>query len=276
MGAVINTEKMSRAGEAFSRQAKDFDTIDDQSKIIKWMREHVYTHLKGLLPKPSYILELNAGTGIDACHMASLGHRVLATDISAKMLEQAQKKVLDRNLKDKVNLRQCSYTDLQTINESGFDLIFSNFGGLNCLDDLSKMTSEVPRLLKPGGQLVLVMITPFCIWETLTALKGNFKLAFRRFKKNGAPSNLEGVDFTTYYYWPREIKQSLGKDFKITNIQGLATFTPPPYFEDHFKRRPALLNRLFRLDAGTSSWPILRLSGDHYIVTIQYHPKQDL
>ena len=57
------------------------------------MREQVYAHVNNYLKPGSSILELNAGTGIDAVHFASLGHRVHATDLSSGMIKQIRDKM---------------------------------------------------------------------------------------------------------------------------------------------------------------------------------------
>ncbi|MEJ0029488.1 MAG: class I SAM-dependent methyltransferase [Bacteroidota bacterium] len=88
------------------------------------------------------MLELNSGTGIDATYFTSKGHSVLATDLSDGMISELKRK--------KIETRQLSYENVNQINEQ-FDYIFSNFGGLNCIDDLGKVTKHLPALLKPRG-----------------------------------------------------------------------------------------------------------------------------
>lgn len=264
---------ISPAGKAFGRQSFVFDEIDAESEIIQQMRQRVYAHTERFLKPNSDILELNAGTGIDACHFAELGHNVLATDISEKMLAQADIKIKERGLEHLVKTSQCSYTELDKLgSDRKFDLIFSDFGGLNCVDDFSKVGRHFGNLLKPGAYVVLVMISPFCLWETSLALKGNFKLAFRRFKNGGAPSKLEGVDFNTYYFWPSDLKKGMGPKFKLSRLEGLGVFAPPPYLEARFANKGSLVKSMFNFDDVVSKWPGLRLMGDHFIATFQYLP----
>ena len=261
------------AEEAFGKQAAVFDQINDESVIINWMRKRVYAHVSSL-PVPLYgkILELNAGTGIDACHFAEHGFDVLATDVSEKMLEEARRKIEAAGLERLVKTQKCSFTELNRLSQRGFDLIFSNFGGLNCAEDFSQVGRHFSTLLKPGAVVCLVMISPFCIWESLLAFKGNFGLAFRRFKKS-VPSKVEGVPFTTTYFTPQEISEALGKDFRRISLKSLATFTPPPYLEGKFVNKPGLLKMLNRMDEKTEKWPLLRSAGDHFIITFQYQPR---
>ncbi len=68
-------------------------------------------------------------------------------------------------------------------------MIFSNFAGLNCTGKLDQVLLSFDPLLKPGGLVTLVLLPPFCVWETALVLKGKFKTAFRRFfSKKGVKS----------------------------------------------------------------------------------------
>ncbi len=72
--------------------------------------------------------------------------------------------------------------------EPPFDLVFSNFGGLNCLSlqQLSALAPHIDTALKPGGYFVAVVMGRFCWWETLYfLLKGKWASAFRRSKEIG-------------------------------------------------------------------------------------------
>jgi len=265
--------QISGAEEAFSKQASSFDKIDFESEIIKQMRLRVYAHTDRFLKKCSSILELNAGTGIDGCHFAEQGHSVLATDVSEKMLAQADLKIRSRELSSKVKTLRNSFQELDKLGtEKKYDHIFSDFGGLNCAEDFKEVGKHFRRLLKPGGHVTLVMISPFCLWETSLALKGNFRLAFRRFKKGGTPSLLEGVHFKTYYYWPKHLQRGMGEGFELKALEGLAVLAPPPYLEARFKNRSGLLKQLFAIDDIVSKWPVFSLMGDHFIATFRYNP----
>ena|ERR1051326_7699690 len=124
-------------------------------------------------------------------------------------------------------------------------------------------------LLLPGGMVTLVIMPRICLWEILLALKGNFRTAFRRFKKNGSISHLEGEFFRTYYYSPKYIQRAFGTGFKIIALQGLGTCCPPPYLENFPKRFPNFFRRLVALDERFSSSRFFRNCADHFIITLQ-------
>ncbi|HXS37528.1 MAG TPA: class I SAM-dependent methyltransferase [Flavipsychrobacter sp.] len=268
---ISQTIKEQQAAEAFSKQSSLFDDIYSSNTIIQYKREHVRENVNKFLKPDSRILELNAGTGEDAIYFAQQGHKVHATDISEGMLSQLSKKVSERHLNEKISVEKCSYTALNELNNKGpFDLIFSNFAGLNCTDQLDKVLNSFAPLLAPNGQITLVVLPPFCLWETLLAFRGRFKTAFRRFNsKHGTKAHIEGVYFTCWYYKPSFIIKTLGKDYELLSLEGLCTIVPPSYLEHFPEKHPGLYKFLKRQEAHLKNkWP-WRNIGDYYIITFR-------
>ncbi|MDB5257431.1 MAG: SAM-dependent methyltransferase [Chitinophagaceae bacterium] len=258
--------------QAFSNQSENYDQEDLANPVIHWMRSFVYKHMHPYLTSESHILELNAGTGIDALYFASQGHRVHATDLSDGMVKQIQQKIQQHQLSDVLSCQQCSYTDLQDIQSGPFDHVFSNLGGLNCIPDLKEVTKHLPALLKEGGYITWVIMPPVCPWELGLALKGNFKRAFRRLNKGGAMAHLEGEYFKTYYFTPSQVMQTLGVHFQKVSLRGLASFSPPPHKIDFPKNHPKLYKHLIATDEYLSASYPFNSWADHFILTAQYLP----
>ena len=185
--------------QAFDTIAEKYDASFTHSIIGKEQRQIVWGYLEKTLlnHKNLNILELNCGTGEDALWFAKKGHKVLATDISEKMLEIAEQKIITAGLNSIVQTLQIDIKNIIDFQlKEKFDLIFSNFGGMNCMsfEEMEKLTSEVKKLLKPGGQLIMVVMPAFCLWETIYfVLKLNFRNAFRRLSKKGAIIKFNGI-----------------------------------------------------------------------------------
>ncbi len=258
--------------EAFNRQSEIFDSYEERNDILKWMRSITREHILRHLNTGDRILELNAGTGLDAVFLAEKKFHVHAIDISEGMLKKLDNKILRMNLQDDISFEKLSFTELNKlkINSSlKFDYIFSNFGGLNCVDDLTKVTKHFREVLKPGGRISLVIMPPVSPWEIILALKGKFKPAFRRLHKNGALANVEGIKFQTYYHSYRKLKKSLGGDFKLLELQGLAAVSPPPYLDSFAKSHEKFYEFLKSADKILSHvFPFNRCS-DHFIATFK-------
>jgi len=257
--------------KAFSKQSAYFDEYDDSNEILVYMRQQVRNHVLQYLKKEDFILELNAGTGLDACFFADYGCRVHATDISDGMLEQFQHKLETRpELQEKIQLQKCSYTELNKIETQEFDYVFSNFGGLNCIPDLKAVIQHLPPLLKKGAYVTWVIMPPVCLWEIKDALKGNFRSAFRRFGKHGSKAHLEGEFFQVYYFTPSSVQKAFGKQFKLINLEGLGAIMPPPSKEKFPKKYPKLFQKLTQIDERLRHSFPFNAWADHFIITLQY------
>lgn len=257
---------------AFSKQSFAYDSDDKINQVLQDMRQQVYCHVSTFMKQPSEVLELNSGTGIDALHFVQEGHRVHATDLSDGMIAQIQKKILDHRLQDRLTYQQLSYDQLQRLKGQKFDYIFSNFGGLNCIDDLSKVTMNLPSILNPNGFVTWVIMPPICLWELMWVFKGHGKQAFRRLHKNGVMAHLEGEYFMTYYHSLSQIKEAFGSQFKFIKSEGLCALSPPPARGDFPLRHPRLYHSLQKIDSLVRmNFPFNRCA-DHIIVTFQFHP----
>lgn len=265
-------DQETTAAAAFSKQALIFDAYDATNTIIHYKRQRVREHVLRHLPPESRILELNAGTGADAVFFARRGHRVHATDIAEGMQDKLREKVNDLGLQDRVTTALCSFTALDGLQEKGpYDLIFSNFAGLNCTRELEKVLGSFAPLLRPGGMATLVILPPFCLWETLLLFRGRFRTAFRRWRgrRKGAPAHVEGHHFRCWYYPPSFVIHTLQDTFDPVGLEGLCTVVPPSYIEHFAERHPQLFQWLRqREDRWKDKWP-WRLMGDYYIISLR-------
>jgi ubiquinone/menaquinone biosynthesis C-methylase UbiE len=259
----------TEVNKAFSKQSVEYDADDNANPILLAWRKQVYEHVNQFLPNDSHILELNPGTGIDACHFVNAGHHVHCVELSDGMVRQIKKKIEDFGFQEKLTVQQNSYENLDLV-EGKFDYVFSNFGGLNCTDDLTKVTRHLSPLLNKGAIVTWVIMPPICPWEIMWLLKGYFKQGLRRFHKKGVMAHLEGEYFKTYYYSLSNIKRALGKNFKLLQCEGLGVLSPPPSAKDFPSNHPRLYDLLVRLDKKVRlRFPFNRW-GDHIIVTFQY------
>ncbi|MDN3583235.1 class I SAM-dependent methyltransferase [Mucilaginibacter flavus] len=257
------------ASDAFSRQSVVFDEIYSTNTIINYKRGRVREHVMQYLKPGSKILELNSGTGEDAIYFAQQGHHVHATDVSTGMQGVLSQK--SEPYRDLISFETCSYTQLDQLKNQGpYDYIFSNFGGLNCTGELEKVLLSFDTLLKPGGKVAMVIIPPFCLWETLLIFKGKFKTATRRFfAGKGRTAHIEGSYFKCFYYKPSFIINTLHKSFNVLGVEGLCTIVPPSYIEGFAEKHPKAYSFLkAKEDRLKSSWP-WKYMGDYFVISLQ-------
>jgi SAM-dependent methyltransferase len=255
--------------KAFTAQSAHYDADDTANPVIADLRKQVYAHIQRYITPNSNVLELNAGTGIDASWLVEHGHTVLATDISDGMINAITSKIQLHGNGKKLRARQLAYDQIDLIKEEQFDFIFSNFGGLNCIKDLNDVTKHIGQLIKPGSYVCFVIMPPNCPGEMLSALKGN-STAFRRWKKDGVMAHLEGHHFKTYYHSLGDIRKAFGDDFKLISSEGLAAISPPPHRGDFPGKHPSLYEALRKMDLSLNRVFPFNRCADHIIVTFRY------
>jgi ubiquinone/menaquinone biosynthesis C-methylase UbiE len=256
--------------EAFSLTAEKYDLFALDHPNQTRMRNKVYAHLGRYLRPGHRILELNAGTGIDAAYLAQQGFQVHATDIAPGMLERLQMKQAGL---PNLTFEQLSFTSLYKVQGAPYDAVFSNLGGLNCLPDLKPVIELLPGVLKPGGLVTWVLMPPVCLWEMAEVFRGQIRLAFRRFARGGTTAHLEGKTFKVWYFTPEKVRAAFGDHFRLLSIEGLSVITPTAESKNLAKRHPRVYSALAWLDDRLAPrWP-WRGWGDFFIISLRYDPR---
>lgn len=251
----------------FDIAAGNYDATFTHSVIGKAQRKSVHAFLYELLRQnPSArILEINCGTGEDAQWLARQNFSVIATDISGEMIAVAKSKSVVNNPVFSV----ADINDLPNVfRGEKFDLIFSNFGGLNCLPAISfgQFFKNASGLLAENGQLALVIMPKNTKWEQLYFLaKADFRNVFRR-QKGHAVANVDGQNVMTYYYNPKETAAFANPYFNLGRLRPVGFFVPPSYLEPFFANRPKLVSRLQVFDNAIKNWRFLSRHSDHYFI----------
>jgi SAM-dependent methyltransferase len=253
---------------SFDNYAQQYDAHFTFSPVGLLQRQGVYKHLLPLLSKDTSVLEINCGTGYDAIEIAKYVKNILATDASAMMIEQCiARKAETKNVVFKVDLIQ----DLQDeIKNSNF--IFSNFGGLNCLSpqDLKEFAKKCNTLLKKDADLFFVIMGRKCIWERLYfMIKGDQKKATRRKSLEGVNTIIDGSEFKTWYYSPKEMQFFFTEGFKAQHISGVGLFVPPSYLNPFFSKKKLLLKLFSALDKVFCNFKWTTNYADHYIIHLK-------
>jgi predicted ATP-grasp superfamily ATP-dependent carboligase/ubiquinone/menaquinone biosynthesis C-methylase UbiE len=128
--------------------------LDVGAVIHQERRARVLGWIEGLeLPPGSRVLEVGCGAGLTAIALAERGFDVVATDPAPHMRERTQRNAALAGIADRLEVRPADAHDLDIESET-FDLVLA-LGVLPWLSSPSTALSELSRVLKPGGYLVV-------------------------------------------------------------------------------------------------------------------------
>lgn len=235
---------------AFDHLASQYDRLWNRSAVGRLQREAVWRHIGNLFQTGQSVLDLGCGTGEDALRLIEAGLRVRAIDASGEMVSIARDRGVDAVT---LPIENCGLLDRQ------FDAALSNFGALNCVEDLESLRPPLARLVRPGGYLAICIIGRFCLWETAWALlRRKPAKAFRRWRG----SVMSSLGIRVYYPSKHRLETALRPQFTLLSWRGIGLCVPPSYV---IGLSNSLLQKLDALDRHAAHWPILRGLSDHRV-----------
>ena len=105
------------------------------------------------------LLHLQCHFGLDTMSWARLGARVTGVDFSDEAVELARS--LSRETGIEADFVLSSIYELPGVLEEKYDVVFTSYGVLNWLPDLTQWAQVIARFLKPGGTFYIVEFHPF-------------------------------------------------------------------------------------------------------------------
>jgi len=273
MGAAFiqsRSSSVSTAGTVFDQLAAEYDQIFTDSIIGRAQRDSIWKILTNTFKANDNILELNCGTGEDAIFLAGRGVSVFACDASQQMIARAEQRLCRKS-----SILPVVFCHLPTERigelhpELRFDGAFSNFSGLNCIDDLRAVASALSDLVKPGGLLLLCFSTRFCLIEILHYLiRSQYRKAFRRCTGH-TMATLGNLQFPVYYPTLRQIRGHFAPQFRLRSYTGIGVAVPPSYCESWARQHTSLFHFLCRFEQVLATIPIFRVTGDHMLLCFE-------
>lgn len=126
-----------------------YDAISsDYDRFFSEPSDHIDAFLN-LLSSSSFILDAGCGPGVDAVHMASLGHQVVGVDLSEKMIFLAKQKAARIPF-------ICEDITKLSFKSDFFDAILASYSLCYIPKaDMKSCLTNFKRMLSPGGVLCL-------------------------------------------------------------------------------------------------------------------------
>jgi demethylmenaquinone methyltransferase/2-methoxy-6-polyprenyl-1,4-benzoquinol methylase len=193
--------KKSQIAEMFDNIAHKYDFLNHflSLNIDKIWRRKAINLLK--YSNPKLILDVASGTGdlaLEAARILKPKH-IVGIDISEGMLAVGRKKIDKKNLTKIIQLQTGDSENIE-FSENHFDAVMAAFGVRN-FENLEKGLSEMYRVLKPGGEIVILEFSR----PQKFPIKQLYHLYF--FKILPSLGKIFSKDMSAYTYLPESVYQ---------------------------------------------------------------------
>lgn len=195
------TGKKQQVATMFNNISKKYDFLNHflSFGIDKIWRKKAISTLKVL--KPQSILDVATGTGDFAFEALRIlkPEKIMGIDISEGMLSVAREKITERKLSSQFEV-QVGDSEHLTFPDASFDAVTVAFGVRN-FENLQKGLDEICRVIRPGGQTVIL--------EFSNPKSFPIKQLYSFYSKNILPriGGLFSKDSRAYSYLPESIVQ---------------------------------------------------------------------
>ena len=150
-----NTSKKEQIAAMFNSISGKYDFLNHFLSLgidILWRKRAIRLLKKH---QPKLILDIATGTGDFAIEALSLNpKKIIGVDISEGMLSVGREKLIKKNLTDKIELISGD-SEFLPFEDNFFDAVIVSFGVRN-FENLEKGLSDMLRVLKPGGKVVIL------------------------------------------------------------------------------------------------------------------------
>ncbi|MEM6454274.1 MAG: methyltransferase [Acidobacteriota bacterium] len=148
-----------------------------------------------------------------------------------------------------------------------FDGALSNFGVLNCVDDLGAVLRGLALLLHPGADAVVVVMGRFVVSEWLWfGLRGRLRSAVRRLRPGGVPWR----DLRIRYVTPGRLRRlARHAGFEVITTRGVGIAVPVSEAAGWMETRPRLMRALAGADRALERLSPAAWMADHVAVRLR-------
>ncbi len=255
---------------AFDGVAEDYDRHIFGNPMNVWLRDVSVSMLTSIFRPGEVVLEIGCGTGTETLNLAARGVKVLASDISHKMLEVLERKAKSQGLREKVvPIHSRPYQLREKLSEMGYQTLdgaYSTYGAINTEPRLQSLFRDLHGLLKAKGTLVLGVWNKYYPYEILGyTLRMRPSMALARLR-NPVPVGKSRFCVSSNAYSVHSLNRLLSQYFRLRSICGVEILLPPSNLTRYLPPEP-FLRFLKKLDLNLGkSFPWNHL-GDHFLAT---------
>lgn len=273
LGSRAATDYFAWLEQEFDAVAEDYDMHITGNSINMLLRNRSLALMGRVFTRPSHLLEIGCGSGMETIPMLSRGHEVLAVDISSRMLDIVRRKAEQQGLLSGLRLMKLRASDIGQLTASygdgAFDGSYSTYGALNCEPSLEQMPAALHSLIRNEGHFVAGVYNRICMFEMVVY---GLRLNLRRVASRMAAPVEEGNSrfCVDVYSYSVPAFTALFRDyFSVRHIEGVPVILPPSDFDRYLSRFRRHFGLLERADAWAGNLPLFRSLGDHFLAVFE-------
>ena len=271
---VPEVEFYAYVARGYDQTADSYDRIEGRNDISERVRRTSLRSALAAFRGGDRILELGCGTGRDAVAMARHGIRVIATDVSPKMVAATRARAKREGVEELVAARVMHAA--RAVQEAGpCDGAYSNGAVLNLEPELPEVAVGLAETLRPGSRAILTAANRISLFELAV-----YPLALRprkAFRKLGGtipiPISRQGIGkhyaVPTRFLTPAEFLSPFATSFEVESLRALQSITPPWNFVDLAARFRTVVRPLERIEDRLGDRRFLRNFGAIYVTTLR-------
>ena len=198
----------------YDEQADSYDDVMALTSINWLYRRAFWRLVDARIPPASSVLDVGCGTGQDAQHFAGEGHRVIAYDLSPRMiavLAQRCRAAVDAGCvvpvsgpPDELHHALTTFGPIHAV--------VANFAVVNLMRDLTEIGSRLVRTFPECVWVVLAVQNPFWFADMRSAW---WWQGLARSREIGAIAQEQGYAPPTYRHFVPRIRAAIGDAFEL-------------------------------------------------------------
>ncbi len=241
----FESEYYDHVARGYDLISATYDLVEATNVVGRRARRHIQAALFRTFHAGDLVLEIGCGTGLEATALAARGVRVVATDLSERMVERMRELSRQHDLERIVARRMAAYEIGSLADEYGealFDGAYSHGGVLNMDPRIREVADGLARLLRPGARFLCTVVNHASLFETVFyPLVLRPRKAFRRLGHTVPipitrhEAHREYVVPTTFYS-PRAFERVFERHFVRKRLEGLQILLPPWNLADELEK----------------------------------------